>query len=94
MGDKLSKKILEQARQQQDELEEEYGTERMAKPSFSTTSKSSKLTLSAGMMDSDETSEDDEQGSDIGEDFCAEQFYENIVSRNKLFDKGSCSNRK
>ena len=80
MGDKLSRRILEQARQQQDELEEEFGAGGMSKSSQAP-SKSSRLPLlGAGMMAKGHSDDDSDDGSDIEEDFCAEQFYENIVS--------------
>ncbi|EDO40390.1 predicted protein [Nematostella vectensis] len=71
--EKLSKKILEQARQQQDELMEEYG---FRKTGDRKTLKSAQTTL--GTPDLDRIDDDDEDDSDDGASMTSETYYENV----------------
>lgn len=66
VGDRLSNKILQQARAQQDELEEEYGIDGIVKPN-------KKGNLLGNKKQDDAQSSDEEE-----EEFNADQFYEEI----------------
>lgn len=72
--EKLSKKILDQARLQQNELEEEYRTKKPVHNKKSYLGSHSKKKPA----DSSDEEEDD------NEDFSGDQFYENIVSRSNF----------
>ena len=72
--EKLSKKILDQARLQQNELEEEYGTKKPVHNKKSYLGSHSKKKPA----DSSDEEEDD------NEDFSGDQFYEDIVSRSNF----------
>lgn len=69
IGDKLSKKILDQARAQQDDLEEEYGAVSKHK-----TKKTQKEKTYLGKTSKAESS------SDESENYADEQYYEDFVS--------------
>ena len=78
MGDKLSRKILDQALEQQDELEAEYGASTLSKGKKSLAESRTSLSglsrpITAG---SDEESESDEDVLSDGDD----QYYEDVVS--------------
>jgi len=70
VGDKLSKKILDQARQQQDELEEEHGTGNHSKKKKT---KKAYLSTDKQQKKSADSSDEEEEG-----DFNEEQYYEDI----------------
>ena len=71
VGDKLSSKILQQAREQQDQLEDEFGT---------AGKKGGVKVKGKGFLGAGKPADDDDQssGDEEGEDFQAEQFYEEI----------------
>ena len=80
VGERLSRKILEQARKQQDELEAEFGVASGSKKS----TRAAQIRL--GPADLDRLDGDDEVASDEedGVSMASEQFYENIVSGNNI----------
>jgi len=76
VDDKLSKKILEQARAQQDELEEEHGSSSKKTRKGYLSSEKSKGTKKKTSKHDDTDSEEDEE--DEGDNFDAEQYYEHF----------------
>ena len=79
VGDKLSRKILDQALEQQDELEAEYGTAQAKKEKKSLASARTSLGSHSrpATAGSDADSDSDEEQFSEGED----QYYEDVVSR-------------
>lgn len=75
IGDKLSQKILQQARAQQEELEEEFGAGAIAKKPTGKLSLGSKKSL-GGKPKDESDDESDEEGLD---EFADEQYYEDVV---------------
>ena len=73
--EKLSRRILEQARKQQDELEEEFGAASGSRKSLKTAQTRLGPPDLQG-LEADELDSDDEDTASVA----SEQFYENIVS--------------
>ena len=86
--EKLSRRILEQARKQQDELEAEFGVASGSRKSL----KTGQMRLSApdlcGLDVEDLESDDDD---DDAASVASEQFYENIVCINNIYLLDLCA---
>ena len=75
MAEKLSRKILEQARKQQDELEAEFGMVSVSKKTLKT-AQTCLGPPELQNLDADELESDEDDVASVA----SEQFYENIVS--------------